>query len=593
MEVSNKTDVLSGIAVKPAKLPLHIFILTIIRAFFHDLGKSVCEILGDLANGFLHFTGKIFGFIWFKTEKFRLYIWGKLKYFGFYVFSPFLKLGIAFTTMRRETKAANREYGMKGALPVFFGHLIAFIFGKRGGGAVTTAFNYIIPVISLVFLYNVISYASGIEYAVRLEINGTFVGYIENERTYTEAEKIFEQRVNYFGSTIMVEFAPRFTIEKLGYSNMLSASQVTNILLEQSGIVVEHAYGVIINGNFIGAVKDNTTILYTRDALLAAHKTGAPDEEVEFVWSFETEQGDLYPLESIVEPQVIIRNITRINEEAQFYTVAEGDSQYLIAEKLDIPMIVLERLNPGFAEQVLLPGDRIMFSAEVPHLQVAVTRTEVYDQEIPFATEYRDDSSYFINTQNTSVRGREGIDRITARVTLVNGIETRRVVTSREAVSAPVTQVISRGTRPLPAGTFSGEIPSGHGIFIWPVPREHKVSEWHGSDGGYWGHSGIDIGAPYGTPIFAGDSGTVVFSGWYSGGYGNTVIIEHPSSGLRTWYAHASALNVSEGQEVSQGETIAWVGATGRADGNHLHFEVREGTRILNPRHFLDVHDTG
>jgi murein DD-endopeptidase MepM/ murein hydrolase activator NlpD len=591
MEISKKTDPLSGIAVKPARLPFYIFLLTIIRAFFHDLGKSVCEIIGDLADWFLHFTGWIIGFLWLKSEKFRAYVWGNLKYFGIYIFSPFLKFGIAFTAMRRETKAANREHGMKGALPVFFRYVVAFIFGRRSGGAVTTAFNYIIPVISVVFLVNVISYASALEYAVRLEVNGTFVGYIENERVYAEAEKIFEQRVNYYGSTIMAEFTPRFTIEKLGYSNLLSASQVTNILLQQSGISVEYAYGVIINGNFIGAVKDNTTILHTREALLAAHRTGAEDEEVDFVWSFDAEQGDLYPVESIVEPQSIIRSITRINEDAQFYTVVEGDSQYLIAEKLDVPMVVLERLNPGFAEQELMPGDRIMFSAEVPHLQVAVTRTEIYDQEIPFVTEYRDDASYFVNTQNTSVRGQPGIDRITARVTLVNGVETRRVITGRDVISTPVTQIISRGTRPLPQGTFSNESPS-EGIFIWPVPREHRVSEWHGSDGGYWGHSGIDIGAPYGTPIFAGDSGTVVFSGWFSGGYGNTVIIEHPNSGYRTLYAHASALNVEEGQEVSQGETIAWVGATGRADGNHLHFEVRQGTRILNPRPFLDVHDT-
>ncbi|MCL2696751.1 MAG: peptidoglycan DD-metalloendopeptidase family protein [Oscillospiraceae bacterium] len=588
MEDSKKTDILSGIAVKPARLPFHIFILTVTAAFFHDLGKSVCEILGDLTNAVLVFVGKAIGFIWVKTEKFRGFVWGKLKYFGIYVFSPFLKLGIAYTTMRKETKAANREHGMKGAVPVFFSHLAAFIFGKRSGGAVTTVFNYAIPILSVIFLVNIISYASDIKYAVRLEVNGTFVGYIENERVYTEAEKIFEQRVNFLGSTVMVDFIPRFTIEKLGYSGILSASQVTNILLEQSGIVVEYAYGVIINGNFIGAVKDNETILMTRDALLNVHKTGAIDEEVDFSGSFEAEQGDLYPVESIVEPQAIIRSITRINEEAQYYTVAEGDSQLLIAEKLDIPMDLLERLNPGFAGQTLMPGDRIMFSPEVPYLDVAVTRTEIYDQEIPFATEYRDDASYFINTQNTSVRGQNGIDRLTAQVTLVNGIEQGRRVINREVISTPVTQVISRGTRALPQGTFSNESPTS-GIFIWPVPRDHKISEYHWSDGGYWGHSGVDIGAPYGTPIYAGDSGTVVFAGWNSG-YGNTVIIEHPNSGLRTWYAHASALNVTEGQEVSQGETIAWVGATGRADGNHLHFEVRDGdSRILNPRHFLDI----
>jgi murein DD-endopeptidase MepM/ murein hydrolase activator NlpD len=584
METKKITDILSGIAVKPAKLPVHIYVLTLLSAFFHDLGKSVCEIVMDLVNGVLLFTGRFVGFVWVKTAKFRGFMLGKLKYFGIFAASPFIKLGSSFIEMRRETKAANREYGMKGAIPVFFGHLIAFIFGKRSGGAVTTVFNYAAPIISLLFLYNVISYASGIEYAVRLEIDGTFVGYIENERVYTEAERIFEQRINYLGSTLAVEFVPRFTVEKAGDSAILNASEVTNILLRRSGISVAYAYGIIINGNFMGSVRDNTEILATRENLLSAHRTGAVDEEVEFLWTFEAEQGDLFPAESIVDPQIIIRSITRNNEEAQFYTVAEGDSHYLISEILDVSMDELERLNPGFSEQELFPGDRIKFSAAVPHLPVAVTRTEIYDQHISFLTEYRDVDTLFVNTQHTSVVGQYGIDRITARVTLLNGVEIGRRIENREHVSDPVTQIISRGTR-IPVGTVSNQEGEA-GKFIWPLPTQHGISEWGWWDGGYSGHSGIDFGAPYGTPIFAGANGTVSFSGWFAG-YGNTVIIDH-DDGLRTLYGHASVLNVSVGDTVIQGETVAFVGATGRADGNHLHFEVRSsGGQILNPRGYL------
>jgi murein DD-endopeptidase MepM/ murein hydrolase activator NlpD len=333
----------------------------------------------------------------------------------------------------------------------------------------------------------------------------------------------------------------------------------------------------------MGSVKDNTDIIATLDALLDVHRTGAFEEEVEFLWDVDVRQGDVFPTESIVDPHIIIRSITRTNEEAQFYTVAEGDSHSLIEEILGMSTQELERLNPGFSGRELHPGDRIKFSAEIPHLPVSVTRTEIYDQQIPFNTEYREVDTLFVNTQETSVVGQYGIDRITARVTLVNGVETGRRIIGRDNISAPVTELISRGTR-IPVGEVSNQ-QGETGKFIWPVPPNHGISEWGWWDGGYARHSGIDFGAPYGTPIFAGAGGTVSYSGWLTG-YGNTIIIDH-DNGYRTLYAHASVLNARVGDVVLQGETVAFVGATGRADGNHLHFEVRVGGQILNPKGYL------
>ena len=98
-------------------------------------------------------------------------------------------------------------------------------------------------------------------------------------------------------------------------------------------------------------------------------------------------------------------------------------------------------------------------------------------------------------------------------------------------------------------------------------------------------HSGLDIGAPKGTPIKAAASGTVIFSG-YSGGYGNVVKISH-GNGIVTYYAHCSKLYVEKGDKVSAGDKIAAVGSTGRSTGNHLHFEVVKNGTSVNPQHYL------
>ncbi|MCL2077446.1 MAG: peptidoglycan DD-metalloendopeptidase family protein [Oscillospiraceae bacterium] len=562
----------------------YIILLKFIAEFFYDLGKSICEIIADLINGVLLFTGRFIGFVWSKTESFRIFMLGKLKYAGIFIVSPFMKMFSLFSRIKNDCKTANREQGLKGALPVFFKHFLLILFGKRG--LAVTVFNYTVPVISILFLVNVISYASDIDYAVRLDVNGSFVGHIDNESVFTEAQNLFEERMNFLGSATFAEITPSFTIEKIGYSdNNLNSYMVADILLEKSGVSVEYAYGIIINDTFMGAVRDNSSILVTIDNLLEVHKTGAPDEEVEFMQTVNVSQAGLYTTESIIDPQTVIRNLTQPKEEEQYYIVVSGDSHGLIADKLNMSEAELERLNPGFSELFLLPGMTIRYSAEVPALPVSVTRTEIFDKEIPFNTEYTEDDTRYKDTSRVVTDGEVGLERITARVTLVNGVETARTETDSETLSQPVTKVIARGTKPLPIGEVSSETAS-HGKFIYPVPRGYRVSEWGWWDGGYPGHSGIDIGAPYGTPIFAGDSGVVVYSGWYYG-YGNTVIIEH-ANGLRTLYAHASTLLVSKGESVTQGQSIALVGQTGQAYGNHLHFEVRQGSQRYNPRHYLD-----
>lgn len=101
-------------------------------------------------------------------------------------------------------------------------------------------------------------------------------------------------------------------------------------------------------------------------------------------------------------------------------------------------------------------------------------------------------------------------------------------------------------------------------------------------------HSGVDIAAAEGTPIRALAAGTVLRAG-PRGGYGNAVELLH-ADGTTTLYAHARAVTVREGERVEAGQSIAEVGSTGRSTGPHLHFEVREGGRAMDPARALKAY---
>lgn len=126
------------------------------------------------------------------------------------------------------------------------------------------------------------------------------------------------------------------------------------------------------------------------------------------------------------------------------------------------------------------------------------------------------------------------------------------------------------------------------GGMIWPVSGP-ITSEFgwrtHPIFGNARFHSGLDIGSDYGVPIHAAASGVVIESGWI-GGYGNTIMIDH-GSGIVTLYGHNESLAVGVGQQVNQGDVIAYCGSTGNSTGPHCHFEVRLGGEPVSPWDYL------
>lgn len=130
----------------------------------------------------------------------------------------------------------------------------------------------------------------------------------------------------------------------------------------------------------------------------------------------------------------------------------------------------------------------------------------------------------------------------------------------------------------------------GNGNFIWPCPSCTYITSRfglriHPITGDRKSHNGLDIGAGYGAAIVAADGGTVSWAD-VKGGYGNCVMINH-GNGYVTLYGHMSSIAVSNGQSVSQGDTIGYVGSTGLSTGPHLHFEIHSGGGLIDPEQFF------
>ena len=166
-----------------------------------------------------------------------------------------------------------------------------------------------------------------------------------------------------------------------------------------------------------------------------------------------------------------------------------------------------------------------------------------------------------------------------SRLMAANGISDPRDMRVGQTLVIPGsyrTASVAGGVHP-----YTGERASRQ--FSWPVAHG-MVSSGFGMRNGAM-HSGVDISAPAGTPVYAADSGVVIFSGTLHG-YGNTVIIRH-DDGYVTVYGHNERNIVVEGERVAGGQQIGAIGRSGRTTGANLHFEVRRDNVAQDPLAYL------
>ena len=493
--------------------------------------------------------------------------------------APFIRLG----NVRGEMKPVIEQSKSDGKIPLWAYGQIVQTFARLIFAIGRTLFNHALPILAAVLLFIAVRDRIDVEYSVGLAVtyNGQHIGVIHHETVFEDATRELKRRF-ISEEDIPIVLTPQFTLRELEEEEaFMDAEALADQIVLASGGEIADGFGLFVDDIFLGAYIDIAPIIDELDSILDAHKTGVEGERVEFLRRIRVAEG-VYPLSSIRRFEEIREDLhgNDPNAPTTTYTVEEGDSLSAIATRLGLPYQSLVDSNPNLINGVLSPGQVLNVPVAQPFMQVKNIRTIVFPEEFAFDVEEIETITYVRGYRSIAVAGQPGIREVTAEVHEVNGAEISREIQSTRILSAPVTQRVIVGTN-SPGNIQSFGSVSSQG-FLWPTQGGViTVGLW-----GYPGHTGVDIPRPAGTPIFASAAGTVVRVVRGGVGYGHYVVIDH-HNGYTTLYAHASAIHVSVGQRVNQGDVIASVGRTGNSTGNHLHFEVRQNGRIMNPAHYL------
>ena len=290
----------------------------------------------------------------------------------------------------------------------------------------------------------------------------------------------------------------------------------------------------------------------------------------------------LAPLDKNISPQPasggIARNLQlkthipdRPSNDVSQYTVKRGDSLWSIAQQFDLePETILwgnEKLNG--AAGILKIGDTLNILPVDGVLHKVQDGDTLETLKELHGTPPKEIFEFFGNDFDLTQPPQLTIGQ---QIIVPNGYSP---IFWSEANAPGAAQTVS-------SWGYSGDLPNlGTGAFVWPLAPPYTLTQ------DYWGgHPALDIDTYFRQPIFASDSGIVVYSGWDDTGYGNMIIIDH-GSGYQTYYSHNEANLIGTGQTVVKGQQIAESGSTGNSTGEHLDFRMLYNGAFLNPLGYL------
>lgn len=429
-------------------------------------------------------------------------------------------------------------------------------------------------------------------------VNDKFAGTVADK---SEVEKLVENKLASVQKEykeldvelgLDVSFVPEQVFSSAANSN---TSEVLNALKNQMTVQAE-ASAIVIDGKPVAYLKDEeaskevvkTLMLeYVTEKELAdvENRKKSPNLPIPEVKENETRILDVSLTQDVstsaekVDPQQILtiedalQLLKKGTLEEQKYQVKDGDVLGSIASAHNLEIAQLLSLNDGLKEDsVLKPGQELNVTVLKPFVEVIVDRQTYVKEEVAFQKEVVADASMFKGDTKKKQEGKIGQNGVIYSTTEQNGKVVKKEAIKKVVLQEPVKEIVVKGTKVIPS--------RGDGTFVWPTNGGYVSSQ----QGYRWNkmHKGIDIARPSNYMIKAADNGVVVSAGYDNGGYGNKIIIDH-QNGYRTMYAHLASISVSVGQTVSRGSQIGVMGRTGNSTGVHLHFEVYQNGKLINP----------
>jgi murein DD-endopeptidase MepM/ murein hydrolase activator NlpD len=392
-----------------------------------------------------------------------------------------------------------------------------------------------------------------------------------------------------------------------------SALSILLLSMVATAIVNSHAIGVTIAGNEVGFVTDeesfNTLVEQVKDDLSTenldaeividdeaiALSDGSATAGGNFIDEaalkdtlIDTDAISVSAYKILVNGESIVNVATRANADTLLNNVLKNYSgeNTTAATWVDTVIYSAAKVELGSLTSEAEATDLLLGSGDPEAALVKVQTTEVTTdtQSVNFETVQEKDKTLALGKTSVKQQGQYGTKEIVTETTLINGTAVDSKQLSVTVTKAPVNKIVLIGTKKTSGSSYSGSTGTyigGNGILSKPLRSVKIISSY----GGRRGHGGADMKASTGTPVFAAAGGRVTMATWYNG-YGYMVEITH-GNGLKTRYGHLSKMQVSKGQSVSVGQQIALSGATGRAFGAHLHFEVWVGGHTVNPVRYL------
>lgn len=366
--------------------------------------------------------------------------------------------------------------------------------------------------------------------------NGDTIGFIESRDVYENAVDCIGDYIGSNNAESLVD-EPKFSFTISNKKNLIEKNTLAvGMIKNTSGF--SYAYGLFIDGNRYLVCENYNSIDYNLSIILNKYEY----------------EGDNLTLKFEENVQII----------PSYYSndiIKTANETYSYFEDTELPLTV----------------------------KATVERTT--KKTVKYDTVRIENNNKISGYTYTLCNGKNGVDKVTDKITFENGKAVKKEEISRITLKEPVNKRVVYGTATINYGSVTQKL-SGNAVYIWPVSgtRGSDISAYYG-DGR--GHKGIDIARPRGTNIYSVADGVVTFAGPATGSYssyGNMVLIKHNDGSTTTAYAHCDQVFLSSGDVVRKGQVIASVGSTGYSTGNHLHFEVRKNGVRVNPASYLGLY---